>query len=100
MTHTHRECSLSPSNNLVSSHLLHATLVSHTLPPHLLVTDYCIDGVCLLPPGAEAGHVCQPKPEAPAPTKVAAYKALRAMMRDMGSDAVVKGMERTLANHH
>lgn len=34
---------------------------------------YCIDGVCLLPPGAEEGHVCQPTQ---APSKDAAWRAL------------------------
>jgi len=34
---------------------------------------YCIDGVCLLPPGAKEGHVCQPTL---APSKGAAWRAL------------------------
>ncbi len=54
---------------------------------------YCIDGVCLLPPGAPAGKVCEPAPETPSPSKADAYKALRAMMRERGSVAVVGAME-------
>ena len=54
---------------------------------------YCIDGVCLLPPGAPAGKVCEPAPESPSPSKADAYKALRAMMREQGSTAVVGAMQ-------
>jgi peptide methionine sulfoxide reductase MsrB len=50
---------------------------------------YCIDGVCLLPPGAEAGKVCEPAPALPTPSKAEAYSALRALMREKGAAAVL-----------
>jgi len=39
---------------------------------------YCIDGVCLLPPGSKAGEVCKPTQ---APSREAAYKALRMLAK-------------------
>ena len=66
--------------------LIYRTL-TRSRPSHVaILTDYCIDGVCLLPPGAQPGHVCQPKPELPPPSEAAAFKALRAMMRDRVMD--------------
>eukprot|EP01051_Picozoa_sp_SAG22_P018429 SAG22_NODE_3100_length_1940_cov_3.538294_3_plen_167_part_00 len=54
---------------------------------------YCIDGVCLLPPGAAAGKVCEPAPtSALPPSKAEAYKALRAMMRENGAAKTVDMM--------
>jgi peptide-methionine (R)-S-oxide reductase len=53
---------------------------------------YCIDGVCLLPPDAKPGQVCEPGPTAPAPSKAEAYSALRHMMREQGT-AVLHGHE-------
>ena len=42
---------------------------------------YCIDGVCMLPPDAKAGHVCEPGPATPEPSTAQAYKAQRLKMR-------------------
>jgi len=44
---------------------------------------YCIDGVCLLPPGAPAGHVCEPAGpgKQQSATKIEADKALRASLQ-------------------
>eukprot|EP00037_Helgoeca_nana_P031931 m.411301 g.411301 ORF g.411301 m.411301 type:complete len:232 (-) comp28624_c0_seq1:162-857(-) len=58
---------------------------------------YCIDGVCLLPPGAAAGDVCQPPKGADAvhPTSAEAYKALRSMLREQGHTSI----ENLMANH-
>ena len=50
---------------------------------------YCIDGVCLLPPGAAEGEVCEPSVAVPPPSKVEAYKALRGLMREKGARATV-----------
>jgi len=50
-------------------------------PPYLGTEYYCIDGVCLLPPGADEGKVCQP-PEGAAATvsEHVTEKRLRAAM--------------------
>ena len=63
---------------------------------------YCIDGVCLLPPGAAAGKVCEPAPEdsRPPPTKAAAYKALRAMLREHGTAALMEADHGHGDDHH
>ena len=62
---------------------------------------YCIDGVCLLPPGAAAGKVCEPAPGAvdTTPTKAEAYKALRGLMRERGAEAVLGQIDDTIAHH-
>lgn len=54
---------------------------------------YCVDGVCLLPPGAPAGHVCQPKPSGPSPSKAKAYKALREMLRERGKSEFIAALQ-------
>lgn len=60
---------------------------------------YCIDGVCLLPPGAADGKVCAPAPAGPAPSKADAYKALRAMMRYQGEAVVLDQIDAHDAQH-
>ena len=59
---------------------------------------YCIDGVCLLPPGASDGQVCQPSQAAAPPSEAAAYKALRRMLRERGGVGV--WLERQQAHRH
>ena len=60
---------------------------------------YCIDGVCLLPPDAQPGKVCEPAATAPVPSKAAAYTALRYMMREQGVAAVAAKLAQRAQSH-
>ena len=60
---------------------------------------YCVDGVCLLPPGAAPGHVCEPAPNGPTPSRMQAYKALRKMMRDRGTATAMTKLVEEIGNH-
>ena len=60
---------------------------------------YCIDGVCLLPPDAQPGKVCEPVATAPVPSKAAAYTALRYMMREQGVAAVAAKLAQRAQSH-
>ena len=64
---------------------------SACLPPRLMSPVRGVAGVCLLPPGAAPGHVCEPGPELPSPTAAAAYKARRTEMRSHARAHIGKG---------
>ena len=59
---------------------------------------YCIDGVCLLPPGSK--DACPVGSPGRAPSEQDAWRALRSMLREKGSASLQAALDHHADGHH